>query len=148
MPREDIERSFPALRSGSWTITSPADPGYNCAAWAAGEMDRCCDAVPSGGNYWPPSVPRELSLTTLTAAFGSVGFTVCDTVDLEEGLEKLALYADEHGVPTHVARQLPSGSWTSKLGASEDIEHRVLAALEGTLYGKVARLLRRRRPAA
>ena len=66
----------------------------------------------------------------------------------DQGIEKLVLYADEHGEPIHVARQLPSGAWTSKLGASEDIEHRVLAALEGTLYGKVARLLRRRPPAA
>jgi hypothetical protein len=147
MPREDIERSFAGLRSGAYTITSPASPAYNCAAWAAGETGRCWDPALTEGNFWPLGVPRELSLTNLTASFATLGFTVSDTPDLEVGIEKLALYADEHGLPTHMARQLPSGAWTSKLGVSEDIEHETLAALEGPIYGKIARLLRRRRPA-
>jgi hypothetical protein len=53
----------------------------------------------------------------------------------------VALYAlgDE---PRHTARQLAQGTWTSKLGRSEDIEHR-LEDLEGSLYGKVVKLLKR-----
>ena len=35
-----------------------------------------------------------------------------------------------------MARQLPSGLWTSKLGESEDIEHQV-EGLEGSSYGNV-----------
>ncbi len=79
------------------------------------------------------------------AAFATLGYELCADARPETGVEKLALYADEHGLPTHVARQLPSGVWTSKLGASEDLEHKTLAALEGALYGKVVQRLRRRR---
>ena len=60
----------------------------------------------------------------------------------------MALYGDAGGAPTHVARQLPSGAWTSKLGDWEDIEHQTLASLEerpgaAPAYGKVARILKR-----
>ncbi len=56
--------------------------------------------------------------------------------------EKLALYADSMGDVTHVARQLPNGNWTSKLGALEDIEHKTAEALDAD-YGKIAGALRR-----
>jgi hypothetical protein len=36
-------------------------------------------------------------------------------------------------VPTHMARQLPDGTWTSKCGGNEDIRHLTLDALES--YG-------------
>jgi hypothetical protein len=52
------------------------------------------------------------------------------------------LFVDARGVPTHAARLLPSGLWTSKLGEWEDIEHDLLA-LEGDVYGTVALLLKR-----
>jgi hypothetical protein len=52
------------------------------------------------------------------------------------------LFVDARGVPTHAARLLPSGLWTSKLGEWEDIEHD-LHALEGDVYGTVALLLKR-----
>ena len=54
----------------------------------------------------------------------------------------MAIFVDAVGVPTHAARQLASGLWTSKLGHSEDIEHD-LRALEGDTYGMVALLLKR-----
>lgn len=50
---------------------------------------------------------------------------------------------------SHVARQLPDGRWTSKLGPDEDIEHNDLHALEGDVgvyplcYGVVIRFMRR-----
>ena len=56
-----------------------------------------------------------------------------------------ALYTDAQGTPTHAARQLESGDWTSKLGKSVDIRHSTLAALGGEMYGRVAFLLRRPR---
>jgi hypothetical protein len=61
---------------------------------------------------------------------------------VEPGFEKVALIVDARGVPTHAARQLPTGRWTSNLGAWEDIEHE-LHALEGHAYGIVALLLTR-----
>ena len=103
MPRDEIERSFAGLRSSQYRISSPATPAYNCAAWAAGETERCWDPATLGGNYWPPEVPRDLSLANLVAAFATLGYAPCATAELEAGVEKLALYADEHGWPTHVA---------------------------------------------
>ncbi|MCY7407984.1 MAG: hypothetical protein LH631_11575, partial [Alkalinema sp. CAN_BIN05] len=43
--------------------------------------------------------------------------------------------------PQHVARQLPNGLWTSKLGRLEDIEHE-LDGLSGDLYGTVQKFMK------
>ena len=145
MPRDDLERSFPGLAAGRYRVTSPASTVYNCAACAAGDTERWWDPSGGGGYYWPSGLPRAHSLTSLIAAFATEGYEPCDDGRSEAGGEKVALYADEHGWPTHVARQLPSGLWTSKLGVSEDIEHDTPAALEGDLYGRVAQYLRRQR---
>ncbi len=71
----------------------------------------------------------------LIAVFALLGYVTSERDDEGVGTERLALFANEHGEPTHVARQLPSGVWTSKLGSAEDIEHDSLAALEGPIYG-------------
>lgn len=55
----------------------------------------------------------------------------------------MVLDADEHGDWTHAARQLPDGSWTSKLGPDEDILHRTPQALVGDLYGQVQAIMKR-----
>jgi hypothetical protein len=65
-----------------------------------------------------------------------------DHVELEQGQEKIAIYARD-GEPTHAARQLEDGSWTSKLGPSVDISHAATSAVEGSLYGAVVRYMRR-----
>jgi hypothetical protein len=59
----------------------------------------------------------------------------------EPGFEKVALYADAAGIPTHAARQLSGGKWTSKLGRREDIEH-ALDDLTGDVYGSVVAFLK------
>jgi hypothetical protein len=46
------------------------------------------------------------------------------------------------GEPTHAARQLPNGKWTSKLGRWQDIEHE-LDGLVGEMYGTVKQILKR-----
>ena len=53
----------------------------------------------------------------------------------------MAIYALQ-GKPTHAARQLGDGRWTSKLGKEVDITH-TLVGLEGPVYGQVAAYLRR-----
>ena len=58
-------------------------------------------------------------------------------------MEKVAIYAIG-GRTKHMARQLPSGAWTSKLGDLEDIEHESLSALEGSDYGNVAMIMARK----
>lgn len=64
---------------------------------------------------------------------------------LEVGVERVALFAGSDGFPTHAARQLPNGRWTSKIGFLEDIEHD-LYDLEGSEYGAVVRIMRRSVP--
>jgi len=70
-----------------------------------------------------------------------VGYSPCSDGSPEAGWEKVALYATDEG-PTHAARQMPNGRWTSKLGPEEDIEHE-LQGLSGAFYGSVVRFLRR-----
>ena len=74
--------------------------------------------------------------------FEAMGYEACDDRQLEASVEKIAIYAKD-GVPTHMARQLPSGDWTSKCGAGEDITH-TLVGLEGDLYGAVSVVMRRK----
>ena len=57
----------------------------------------------------------------------------CESGDLEVGFEKVAIYAQADGAPTHAARQLPDGTWTSKLGQEVDIGHTDLQGVSGDL---------------
>jgi hypothetical protein len=66
----------------------------------------------------------------------------CEGSGLEVGFEKIALYALPDGEPTHAARQLLSGKWTSKLGRWQDIEHE-LEGLVCDRYGTVKQVLKR-----
>jgi len=143
MPKDDIERSFPRLAGSSYSITIPPSVAYNCAAWAAGETHRWWDPTPEDGYYWPVGVPLSHSVDNLIGAFATLGYQPCSNSEPERGIEKLAIYADATGWPTHVARQLSSGVWASKLGPSEDIEHASLEALEGAIYGNVVQYLSR-----
>ena len=65
----------------------------------------------------------------------------------EPAFEKIALYAQRiPGIgwePTHAARQLSDGCWTSKLGTLEDIEHFGVDAVADGIHGTVVRYLRR-----
>ena len=140
---QEIERGFPKLSSVDYDITSPRDVSYNCIAWAAGDDTRFWWPHVMGSGYWPSGVPRETTLEAFTAAFESLGYEVCRTAQLEGGYEKVAIFADG-GTPTHAARQLASGLWTSKLGNDVDIQH-VLDGVEGAWYGKVVRFMKRPR---
>ena len=84
----------------------------------------------------------ESSVAAYVAAFGVLGYEPCTNGALEDGFEKVAVYALPSGV-THMARQLDTGRWTSKIGGLEDIEHGSPAELEGVEYGEVAQYMRR-----
>jgi hypothetical protein len=86
-------------------------------------------------------MPGERTLAAFIQALATVGYAPCPDGSLEPGWEKVALYATDEG-PTHAARQLPSGCWTSKLGPDDDIEH-ALEGLCSPLYGSVVQFLRR-----
>jgi len=134
---------FPLLAETQYQETSPATPEYNCIAWAAAEDTDWWWPDVFGDYYWPPDAPRVETMEAFVVAYGLLGYKPCETADLEPGYEKIALYRDSQDQPTHAARQLPSGKWTSKLGQLEDIEHDTLDGLDGDLYGRVGQILKR-----
>lgn len=138
---DHIERAFPRLVSDNYSETSPPDLLYNCVGWTAGDVSRWW--WPDDASFWPEVSRREWSLDGFVEAFATLGYEPCESDELEAGFEKVAIYLREDGRPTHMARQLPSGRWTSKLGESEDIEHASVRGLEGEIYGRCERILRR-----
>ena len=138
-----LEQHFPRLETLGYALTSPKDRRYNCIAWAAADQNRWWWPDSSECAYWPEGVPRELTNAAFIAAFATLGYASCPTSDLEPQVEKVALYVLD-GRITHAARQLPNGSWTSKCGRAEDIQHS-LEGLAGNLYGEPTCFLARHR---
>ncbi len=136
------EIEFPNLDFGSTKKTSPATLKYNCVAWAAEEEDRWWWPDTMSQAYWPNGIPRARSLESFMTAFSTLGYAICADGNPEEGFQKIAIYADSLGRPTHVARQLGEAGWTSKLGKGIDIGHE-LDGLKGTKYGAVVQFMKR-----
>ena len=130
------------LEVSSFDLTSEQDENYNCIAWAAGDIENWWWPI---GGHWPDGIEEQETLAAFEAAYGTRGYAVCETPELEEGFEKVAIY-ELRGVPTHAARQLPDGNWTSKLGALEDVRHPI-EGLKVEIYGNPVRYLKRPRPA-
>lgn len=154
MSREELEAKLPNLRGEPFAITSPETPRYNCFAWAMDDDQHwweppnplydLFDPVPT--RYWPAGALAELSIDGLVSAFGTRGYVECESSALEPDFEKIAIYVSATtGLPTHAAKQLPSGDWTSKIGDWEDITHQTVQGVEGTDYGFAVRFLRRPR---
>lgn len=91
--------------------------------------------------------PQSRHRTVPSLRNHSCGFERCQHGSLEPDMEKIAIYAAGYSF-RHVARQLPNGNWTSKLGRLEDIEHESLDAICGEEYGKVVIFMQRRRGSA
>ncbi|MBI3628046.1 MAG: hypothetical protein HY217_00370 [Candidatus Rokubacteria bacterium] len=141
MSAEEFERLFPNLRSRGYSVSSAPDPRYNCASWALNHTSVCYDPFPSPGCYWPRDIPRDTSVDSYEFLFRKEGYSRCGDAEPEQGFEKIALFAQGNSF-MHVARLTPSGSWTSKIGGLEDIEHRSLDALQPSDYGTVAIVMR------
>jgi hypothetical protein len=140
-------RDFPQLNILNHVETSPATTRYNCVAWAAGNDTRWWWPDAHNTGYWPPKVPREETIEAFIRAYGTLGYVECNDATLEPGYEKIAIYATHSmGVhsPTHAAKQLPDGRWTSKLGVCEDITHTAVDCLVGPRYGAPICYLKRK----
>ncbi len=135
-----VQATFPNLQIGGFLVTSGHTCTYNCIAWAAGDSENWW--WPSVDDYWPETVPREETIDAFKLAFQTRGYEPCDDGDVESGYEKVAIYAIA-GWPKHMARQLPTGAWTSKLGKAWDIEHSSLESVECDDYGRTVQYLRR-----
>jgi hypothetical protein len=131
---------LPRLTAENHRVTSPETTDYNCIAWSAADVGHWWEP----GRYWPVPVPaNDYGIGVLEAAFDALGYADCKIEEgLEPGFEKVALY----GLGlfyTHAARQLPTGTWTSKLGNWVDIEHDSPSDVAGGLYGEVMRMMKR-----
>jgi hypothetical protein len=146
-----LETRFPKLSNGGYDIKSPKDQKYNCVAFAIGNPTRNWNWMPykTGGYYWPPDIEGDETLRAWTRVFEIHGYRQCETGDFEPGIEKIALYTDSDGVPSHVAKQdILTGKWISKLGKGYDIEHDSYDVLEGFdehEYGVAVRFMSRLR---
>lgn len=140
--RTDLEQSIPALIGTGYKLTSDPSEEYNCVAWAAGDTSKRWDDE-NEDLYWPAdAVRRDGSMASLMEAFGTLGYEVCDSSELEKGFEKIALYGFD-GNWCHAARQLPNGYWSSKCGKLDDIAHRDLADVYCSEYGVVSCVMKR-----
>ena len=134
----------PRLEERDYVESSPARRRCNCFGWAAGDEVR--PWYPKGDpdlSYWPPGVTTDFTVAAFVEAFATRGFAPCADGSLIEGVEKVALYVDQDGEPSHAALQLPDGKWISKMGTWEDITHATTACLEGGTYGRVVQFLAR-----
>lgn len=138
-----VDQLFPGLAQHNYRVTSPATDRYNCIAWAASRDDR--PWWPHVDAYWPPGIAVAQTIVAFEAAYGTLGYRRCSNASFDIRLEKVALFADPSGTPTHAARQLANGKWTSKLGRHVDIEHSTPEALNGNTYGQVVMFMERRR---
>lgn len=147
MARElPLEEYLPGLRHTNWKEKSPEDLHYNCIAFAVAAIHSYKWWEPSGLriHYWPPGIIKDYSLESYTEVYKLHGYELCDNEDLEEGYEKVVIFVDSLGLPSHAARQVASGAWVSKIGEYEDIEHDSLQVLKGPEnYGTIARRLKR-----
>jgi len=143
MSKQDSEKFFPILSNSGYSITSPATPEYNCIAWAASDTNTWWEPDPQNLYYWPPEVSRKYTLDSYIKAYEILGYTLCHDANYKSGFEKIAIYVNANGKPTHAARQLNSGTWTSKLGRLEDIEHATLDDISGFHYGSIAVILKK-----
>jgi hypothetical protein len=138
--QEWLEQEFLHLKNEYYLVTSDATDEYNCIAWAANDTERWWWPHPDA--YWPPSLPCIATLENFIRAFQTLGYEPCEDGTLETGWTKVAIYLNAQGIPTHMARQLPSGQWTSKLGEAWDIEHQSVLGVEGNIYGQVGQYLK------
>jgi hypothetical protein len=139
-----LEQIFPQLTGTAYQVTSPATPGYNCIAWAAGDESRWWEPDTFGLYHWPAGVPRLYTLDAFVEAFRQLGFEKCSDGSYQPGWEKVVIFTKAERVPTHMCRQLQDGGWTSKLGKLEDITHRDVSHLSGQSYGTPTVFMRRR----
>ncbi|HEX8140689.1 MAG TPA: hypothetical protein VF544_24195 [Pyrinomonadaceae bacterium] len=146
---KDLPQEFENLLTGTFEVKSPWTAVYNCIAFAAGEDHRKWWPIPQEyarqDRYWPEGVSRKEEVKSFIAAFQTLGYEPCESPELEEGIEKVALYVNSKDVPTHMARQLPNGKWISKLGDKQDITHDSLHQVEGKTYGTARQILCRPR---
>jgi hypothetical protein len=133
---------LPRLSSFHHRKTSDPTSEENCIAHAAGARGEWWEPVE--GRIWPVGPPHDnYEIDSLVRVYQTLGYFECDSEVYESGFEKIAIYG-KHGIYEHATRQLSDGTWTSKLGPEDDINHSTLEALVGGCYGEVVRIMKKR----
>jgi len=140
---KNFPSNFPRLGTNYLKKSSDTDQ-YNCIAWAMSECHRPWWPGSEPAGYWPPDLPHDETIDNFVEAFRRKGYELCAGAHHEWLFEKVAIYADLKGVPTHAARQSWRGVWISKLGQNVDISHATLRHLEDGLYGSVVLVMKRK----
>ena len=134
---------FPNSLYDPFFKTSETDWKYNCIAHAYGNDTNWF--WPISNNYpswfWPPHIPKALHIDSFIKLFEDIGYERCIDGSLEIGFQKVAIF-EKDNIPTHAAKQLLGGLWSSKLGQNKDAAH-TIKCIEGSDYGYVSVYMKR-----
>ncbi len=125
---------FPNTFNEPFIVTSPQTSSYNCIAWAFDDNTKWYWPDPDDMYFWPNNIPRTVEITSFIELYKLIGYEICNSSLLENGFEKVALFLDNFDSPTHAAKQLSNGYWTSKLGCEYDIQHSI-NSMNNSVYG-------------
>jgi hypothetical protein len=129
--KEGWSRSFPNLGK-EWEILAPATPKYNCISHTIGVYHRW---------EWPHKPGKDATVADFDQLYGKYGYRRISTLDysFDPRVQKIVLYGVQKGgtwAPTHGARMLADGTWTSKLGKGPLIRHKTPDSVNGEGYGR------------
>jgi hypothetical protein len=133
---------FPNSTEVNWRGTSDPTAAYNCLSWSVHREDVWMWPDERQQFSWPRDMARAETIAVFRLFFETIGFRECTSALPEAGVQKIAVFG-RHDFPEHVARQLSTGKWTSKLSDKLDIEHDDLGVLEDGTYGVVRLIMRR-----
>lgn len=139
-----LGQHFPQLEMTNFEVTSPVDRRYNCIAWAVNDNTRWWWPDPNA--YWPTD-RGDLTIENFEEAFATLGYTRQENNLSPQEVERIVLYLDGLGNPTHAARQLETGDWAAKIGPQWDVEHQKNAFCGGD-YGNASIMFERPRAGA
>jgi hypothetical protein len=140
----DQRTGFPRLGE-EFEVLAPASVMYNCIGWSLGN---------TGAWVWPTDGQQPAYLPNFDALYRYYGFRRVKGLEFRRwpGHDKVVLYAvrksDGSIQPTHAARQMPDGSWSSKLGSLPLIRHLHPNDIAGPSYGVPYVIYVRKRPDA
>ncbi|MDQ2947975.1 MAG: hypothetical protein M3Y27_18915 [Acidobacteriota bacterium] len=140
MPKSDIERDFPKLINATYD-TSDEDFNHNCLAFAVGDYHNWWEPPSGHGQYWPPGFSEDVTVQTVESIIRVHGFTVELDVNAHPESDAIAIYAEGNDW-SHFAR-FSNGAWACKLGGGHDVYPIRLKDLEGSVYGRVVKILAR-----
>lgn len=138
-----IPDAFPNTINEPFIITSPETTHYNCIAWAFEDDSRWYWPDPFGMAYWPENIPRTIETNSFIELYKLIRYSLCENGELEIGIQKIAIFTDNNSFPTHAARQLLNGFWTSKLGEGNDVQHTLFSISNG-FYGNATVFMSRK----